>query len=597
MLPTQVYELKERVELDPITRGVIGGSFITIAKEMAQVLYRMSYSSIIRESEDLGAGLFLPDGQEICESDSTPMHIGSLPWYIRGFLKRLEGKLEEGDVIIHNHPYFGASHSPDVAICIPIFRDGKLIAFSGVTGHILDIGGAAPGINVDVVDVYAEGKLYNGLKLYSRGVRNDELWDHIIGNVRTGYMNAGDIEAMIAACRLGEKRLHELCDRYGTDTVLSAAHDWIDYSEAMLRREIEKIPDGVYEAPIGWLDDDGKNRGVPLKVCVKVIVEGSDITIDLTGSNPQVETGYNVPYHGATLVAAYYIVRAMLLDELTYDVFIPQNEGIFRPVHVIAPEGTIFNPSFPAACFARFCQCQRIADLTLQALAPVIPDKVTAGNSAHVHFCSYSGFDPDTGEYWMYLEVNEGSYGARLGKDGMDSVDNLIANTRNNPVEELELRLPIRTERYELRPESPAAGKWRGGVGIIRQNRLLRDGFYSSEGDRQLETDPPRGLFGGHDGVSASATKNPGTPEEEAFPAKVTGLRFKAGDVIEFRTPNGAGFGDPLERDPQMVLSDVLDDFYTVEQARELYGVVIDPTTWTVDEEATNQLRASRRAE
>lgn len=566
---------------------------MTVAKEMAQVLYRMSYSSIIRESEDLGAGLFLPDGREICESDSTPMHIGSLPWCIRGFLKRLEGKLEEGDVIIHNHPYYGASHSPDIAICIPIFWKGEMIAFSAVTGHVLDIGGAAPGVNLDVVDVFAEGKMYNGLKLYSRGQKNEELWTHIQDNVRTPYMNGGDVEAMVSACRLGERRLHELCERYGVDRVVTAAEDWMDYSEQMLRKEIEKIPDGEYLAPVGWLDDDGKNRDKPLKVACKVQVQGSDIIFDLTGSAGEVETAFNVPYHGSTLVAAYYIVRAMLLDEVASDVFIPQNEGIFRPVKVVAPEGSIFNPRFPRACFSRFSQCQRFADGVLLALADVIPGKVTAGNSAHVHFGAYSGFDEKTRQYWLYLEVNEGSYGGRLGKDGLDSVDNLIANTRNNPIEELELRIPIRTERYELRPEPPAAGRWRGGLGIIRQNRYLVDGYFSCEGERHY--DPPRALFGGQDGRTASVRLNPDTPNEKSLPAKVTGLRFKAGDLVEFRTPNAAGYGDPLDREPEKVLEDVLDDYYTVEDARNLYAVVIDPGTWAVDHAATEQLRAQRR--
>jgi N-methylhydantoinase B/oxoprolinase/acetone carboxylase alpha subunit len=556
---------------------------------MAQVLFRMSYSSIIRESEDLGAGLFLADGREICESDSTPMHIGSLPWYIRGFMQKIGNDLDEGDVIIHNHPYYGASHSPDIAVVIPIFHQGELIAFSGVTGHVLDIGGAAPGINVNVVDVFAEGKLYNAVKLYKKGVRNEELWEHIIGNVRTPYMNTGDIEAMVAACRQGEKRLKELINRYGVDTVLSVAEDWMDYSEAMIRKQIAALPDGVYEAPIGYLDDDGLNRDKRLPVCVKVIIEGDEITIDLTGSSPEVETGYNVPYHGSTLVAAYCIIRMILLDEFTSNVFVPQNDGIFRPIKVIAPEGSIFNPRFPRACFARFNQVQRMADSVLQALAPILPNKVTAGNSAHTHFVSYSGFDEATKQYWMYLEVQEGSYGARYGKDGIDTIDNLIANTRNNPIEELEMRIPMRTERYEIRPESSGHGKWRGGRGVIRANRWLVDGYFSCEADRHF--DPPRGLFGGHDGLVGKVTRNPGTEHEEELPSKVTGARIRANDLLEFRTPSGAGFGSPLERDPNAVLEDVLDDYITVDEARAIYGVVIDIAEEKVDKEATEALR------
>jgi N-methylhydantoinase B len=581
---------RKRVEVDPITLRVLGGAFHAIAKEMAGVLFRMSYSSIIRESEDLGAGIFDAEGRELCESDSTPMHIGSLPWYIRGFLWRLEGEIEDGDVIVHNHPYLGASHSPDIAVAVPIFHEGELLGFAAVTAHVLDVGGSFPGINADAFDVYAEAKVYNALRWYSRGELNEDLDRMIFDNVRTETMNRGDMNAMLAACQLGRERFLRLVERYGADVVMSAAYDWMDYSETMLRREIEKIPDGTYGPIVGWLDDDARNRDVRLRVETRVIVEGDEITIDLTGSNPEVPTGYNVPYEGSLLVSCYYAVRTILLDETTFPEHVPQNDGVFRPVKVIAPKGTIFNPNFPRACFSRFCQTQRVVDNVNLALAEALPDKVTGGNSAGIHFCAYAGFDESAGEYWLYLEVNEGSYGGRSGKDAMDSVDNLMANTRNNPIEELDMRFPMRCDQYELRPEPAAPGKWRGGIGIIRRNRFLVDGTYSCEGDRQ--TDAPVGVFGGWDGLVASCRKNPDTPAEQALPAKVTGIPFRAGEFIEFREPNAAGYGDPLERDPAAVREDVLDDFTSIELAREAYGVVFaDERTLEIDEQATGKLR------
>jgi N-methylhydantoinase B len=257
---------------------------------------------------------------------------------------------------------------------------------------------------------------------------------------------------------------------------------------------------------------------------------------------------------------------------------------------VIAPKGTIYNPTFPRACFSRFCQVQRVVDNTILALADALPEQVTGGNSAGVHFCSYSGFLEETGEYWIYLEVNEGSYGGRFGKDAMDSVDNLMANTRNNPIEELDQRFPVRCDQYELRPEPAAPGKWRGGISIVRRNRFLVDGTYSCEGDRQH--DPPRGVFGGWDGLVASCRKNPDTNREEYLEAKVTGISFGPGDVIEFRSPNGGGYGDPLERAPEQVREDLLDDFTTLELARDAYGVVFrDEQTLEIDDEATAGLR------
>ena len=581
--------------VDPINLRVLGGAFTAVAKEMAHVLYRMSYSSLIRESEDLGAGLYDAEGNEICESDTSPMHVGSLPAYIRGFLKRLGGNINEGDVILHNHPYEGASHTPDLAIAVPVFWEEELIGFAAVTAHLLDMGGAAPGLNVDVVDVWAESRLFNGIKLYNEGVKNEALWQFFLDNVRTPEMNAGDIESMIAACQLGRQRMLDLAEKFGVNTVLDTASDLMDYSEQMLRNQIKKIPDGVYQAPTQYLDDDGRNRDQPLAVCVKVIVQGSGLTIDLTGSSPEVPTGYNVPFEGSTLVASYVIVRSILLDEATSPDPVPQNEGIFRPIKVVAPEGTIFNPRFPRACFSRFNQVQFLADGVNLALSQAIPKQVCAGNAAHVHFLSYSGFLEEKAQYWVYLEVNEGNWGGRHGKDGLDSIACLIENTRNNPVEELDMRFPLRNERYELREESAAPGKWRGGIGIVRENRFLVPGYLSSEAERHF--DSPKGIFDGADGRTASMTKNPGRPDEEILYSKVTGHPMKANELLQVKTASSGSYGNPLERDPQLVLDDVLDDFVPLENAEPHYGVVIDPTTMSVDYEATGKRRLALAAE
>ena len=585
---------RKRVKVDPITLRVLGGAFDAIAQEMAGVLFRMSYSSIIRESEDLGAGIFDAEGRELCESESTPMHIGSLPWYIRGFLQRIKKEdLKEGDVIIHNHPYLGASHTPDIAVAVPILWKGELIGFTAVTAHVLDVGGSYPGINADSFDMYAESKIYNGLKWYDAGKLNEDLDRMVFDNVRTETMNRGDMHAMMAACILGRDRFYRLLEKYGADVCMSSAYDWMDYSEKRLRAEIAKLPDGEYVAPTAWLDDDGRNRDVRLRVETKIVVEGDHITIDLTGSNAEVPTGYNVPFEGSLLVAAYFAIRTLLLDQDRLDEPVPQNDGIFRCVTVIAPKGTIFNPNFPRACFSRFCQCQRVVDNTIVALSAVVPELVTAGNSAALHFCSYAGFIPEKGEYWLYLEVDEGSYGGRKGRDGMDSVDCLMANTRNNPIEELDMRFPMRCDRYELRDDPAAPGQWRGGIGIVRKNRFLEPGVYSCEGDRH--TDPPRGIFGGYDGLPAKSTFIDKDGNERDIPAKVTGFLCDAGEVIQLTEPNSGGYGNPLDREPRMVLEDVLDDFTTIALAREAYGIVISDDL-VIDEAASTKLRAELRA-
>ncbi|MEE8172843.1 MAG: hydantoinase B/oxoprolinase family protein, partial [Alphaproteobacteria bacterium] len=235
-------------EVDPITLQVIGGALHTIAKEMGHVLYRMSYSSIIRESEDLGAGLFDADCNTLCESDSTPMHIGSIPAYLRGINETLHDPWQPGDVVIHNHPYYGASHSPDIAAVAPVYYDGELVGFSANTAHHVDIGAAAPGLIIDVPDVFAEGMLFKGVKLYEGGVRNRALWHFMGTNTRVPDQVLGDIEAQVASVELGVKRFIELLDMYGKETVFAATQQLMDYSEAMLRKQIAAIPDGEYRA-------------------------------------------------------------------------------------------------------------------------------------------------------------------------------------------------------------------------------------------------------------------------------------------------------------------------------------------------------------
>jgi N-methylhydantoinase B/oxoprolinase/acetone carboxylase alpha subunit len=580
------------VDVDPITLRVIGGALNSMAKEMAQVLYRMAYSSLIRESEDLGAGIFDVSGRELCESDSTPMHCGSIPAYIRGINRRLAGTYQPGDVILHNHPYHGAAHSPDYGVMIPIFWEGKHIGFAGCTGHVSDIGGNFPGLCMDVVDVWAEGKLMDSMKIYEAGVRNEMLIQHILDNVRTPEQNRGDLEALIACSRLGERRFTELLGKYGLDTVMSAADRWMDYSEEMLRQRIREIPDGSYEAPIGYLDDDGKNRGVPLKVAVRVQVDGDDVLVDLTGSNDQVPTAFNVPFEGSVLPTAVSAIRTILLDEHLTEEFVPQNDGCFRPVKAYAPEGSIFNPNFPASCFARFSQINRVFDSINLALSPVVPDRAIAGSSAALCAIAYSGLAADGESYWVYIEINEGSYGGRHGKDGMDCVDTLMANTRNNPIEELELNHAMRALRYELRSDTPAPGQWRGGIGSRRTWLMEVDTFIGSEADNR--SDPPAGALGGHDGSAGAFIRNPGTDREEVLFSKVTQEVCKAGDVLEIRLPSGGGFGSPFARDPRAVLEDVLDEYLTAEDAHRDYGVVVDTVTWSVNEAATRELRSAR---
>ena len=528
-------------ELDPITLQVISGALDTIAEEMGHILYRMSFSSIIRESQDLGAGLFDTEFNTLCESESTPLHIGSLPGYLAGIQESLQGgKWNDGDVVIHNHPYYGSSHSPDIAIVIPVFHKGELVAYSANTAHHLDIGAATPRLIIDIPDVYAEGMLFAGTKLYEEGRRNEAMWEYIRRNSRAARQLQDDLDAQIASARLGVRRFNELLERYGMDTVLTATRQLMDYTERVLRQRIAEIPDGEYRAE-GFLDDDGRNRDVrlPVKVCVRV--QGDGIEIDLTGSADQVETGFNVPFEGSTKVACFCAIRSLLLDAETSEIKVPSNQGSFRPINVIAPKGSIYNPNFPAAAEARFSQINRVIDLIYKALAPVLPNDIIAGSSASLSFAAYSGVKPD-GEYWVFLEVNEGSYGGRPASDGPDSIDSLMANTRNNPLEDLAIHLPMVCDRYELRDDvMPGAGRFRGGIGVVKKQRILTDGFITHVCDRH--TDPPWGIFGGGEGqCGALQIYNAARPDDITdMPAKFAGLRVSQGDVMAFYGPCGGG--------------------------------------------------------
>lgn len=565
-----------QTQVDPITLQVINGALKTIAEEMGHILYRMSFSSIIRESQDLGAGLFDTNFQTICESESTPMHIGSIPAYLRGIQETLQGgEWHEGDVVIHNHPYYGSSHSPDLAVIIPIFYEDELVGFSGNTAHHIDIGAATPGLIIDVGDVYAEGMLLAGIKLYEKGVRNEALAQMITFNSRASTQLLRDIDAQVASAQLGVKRFKELLARYGKDMTFSAVDQLIDYSESILRQKIREVPNGEYRAE-GFLDDDGRNREDRLPIVVTVKVEDDNITVDLTGSAPQTPTAYNVPFEGSCKVAAYAAFRKLLLDSHTIDTPVPSNEGSFRPIKVVAPKGSIFNPIFPVAAEARFTQCNRMIDLIIKALAPVMPDKVIAGSSASISFASYSGMKDD-GDYWVFLEVNEGAYGGRPQSDGPDCIDNLMANTRNNPIEDLGMHLPMICDRYELRDDvMPGAGKHRGGIGVVKSQRVLTPGFITHESERHY--DVPWGVFGGTDGtVGKTEIYNYSSKDKiTQMPSKFSGHATQAGDVMAYYSPCGGGYGNPLERPAEQVREDVLDDFCSREHAFEVYGVVLD---------------------
>ena len=563
--------------VNPVTAAVIQGALENIAVEMGHKLMRMSYSSIIRESEDFGAALTDASGRQLCECRmSTPLQSGPIPGYIRGVLKTLRARGEEirpGDVIMHNDPYAGASHGPDVGFCVPVFREGRLIGFSVTTAHHLDIGALAPGSCgiVDAVDTYAEGLQFKAIKVVEEGRPNRMVWHMLRDNIRASDLVVGDMEAQIRAAEIGAERYLALVGQHGLDTVMAAYEDLLDYSERLMRGAIRAVPDGTYRAVThidGYLDDPDPSRR-ELPIAVAITVSGDELTVDLTGTAPQLpDKPINMPLEGTVDCAVWLTLRSILLDSTLYG-NIPQNSGLTRPITIVAPPGTLANPTFPAPVIARFCPGNQLADTVMKALAEAVPTQVSAG-IGNLRVVAFSGLN--AGKHWVHMEIMEGSYGGRHGLDGMDAVDTLYANTRNNPIEDIESHLPLRVNRYELREGAAAAGQWRGGIGTVREFTFLGDGGFSLEGDGHKYQ--PWGFQGGADGYVASLSlANGATGAVTALPSKVPYHKAKAGDRLVSLGPSGGGYGDPRRRAPADVRDDVADGLISAETARENYGI------------------------
>jgi N-methylhydantoinase B len=584
--------------IDPVTASVIQGALENIAVEMGYKLMRMSYSSIIRESEDFGAAIIDAKCRQLCESvQSTPLQSGPIPGYVRGILAELARRgesLAPGDVVMHNDAYAGASHGPDVAFCVPVFHEGRIVGYSATTAHHLDIGALTPGSCgiVDAIDAYAEGLQFKAIKVYEAGRRIEPVWQILRANIRASDLVVGDMEAQIAAARIGAERYLELIRRYGIATIEAAADELMDNSERLMRAAIARLPDGRYSATTsidGYLDsDDPTKRELPL--VVTLIVEGDEMTVDLTGTAPQVDDRpINMPLEGTVDCAIWLTLRSILLDTAVYG-HIPQNSGLTRPIRIVAPKGCLANPVFPAPTIARFCPGNQLADTVMKALAPLVPTQVSAG-IGNLKVIAFSGLKDET--HWVHMEIFEGSYGGRSGKDGMDAVDTLYANTRNNPIEDIESHLPLRVDRYEIRDGTAAPGKWRGGVGSVRSFTMLEDGGASVEGEGHRFQ--PWGFTGGKDGTTAALLFEPKDGKPVPLPSKLPHMRARAGDRFIALGPGGGGYGDPFERDPDRVRDDVLDGYITADQARADYGVALDPTL-RIDRPATDAMRAARSA-
>ena len=590
-------------DVDPVTAAVIRGELENIAVEMGYKVERMAYSSIIRESRDFGTALVSANGDQLAESkQSTPLQSGPIPGYIKGIRKIMEERgeiFEEGDVIMHNDPYGGASHGPDIGFIVPVFYEGNIIGFSGCTAHHLDIGSLTPGSCgiVEAVDAYAEGLQFKAIKVYSKGEKNIPVWYMLEDNIRTSDLVKGDMEAQIASAQQGAIKFKELMAKWGTETVEGSYGDLLSYSERIMRQAISKLPDGEYSATT-YIDgyqysDDPQYKDLPLRVTLRV--KGDEMEVDLTGTAKQLDKPINMPFTGTVDCAIWLTIRSILLDSKIHG-FIPQNTGLINPIKIYAPPGCLANPIFPAPTIARFCPGNQLADTVMKALAQAAPEKVSAG-IGNLKVISFSGARPeDASKYWVHMEIFEGAYGGRCGMDGMDAIDTLYANTRNNPIEDIESHLPLRVNKYELRENAAAAGQWRGGLGSVREFTSLADGGASVEGEGHIYK--PWGFDGGSEGETALLQLDDGAGNLVDMPSKMPYKPARKGSKFIAVGPAGGGYGDPLLRDPKKVFDDVQDEYISKEMALEQYGVVVTggrEEGFSLDEEQTKQNREKLR--
>ncbi len=575
--------------IDPITVELIKNALDALVDEMALTLVRTAYSSNLKNSMDLSAAVCDIYGQLIAQGLTLPLHLGSVPEYMRAVISKFGEQIRDGDIYITNDPYEGGSHLPDMYLCKPIFLDDSApIAFVVCIAHHTDIGGKTPGGNgCDATELYQEGLCIPLLKLYDAGVANQTIFDFIARNVRIPRQVLGDLRAELACLHVGEQGLRALFENYRLEQLSAYFAELLNYAERIARSEIAALPDGVY-AFTDHLDDDGIDPD-PIPITVTVTVRGDQLTADFTGTSLQVRGGINCPL-SFTQSTTYACVRCLMGAD------VPNNSGYFRPITVIAPEGTIVNPLPPAPVAARGLTGFRIANTVFGALAHAAPDRVPAceiGGDTGVSIGGYERIVRDGKTElrgFVFLEFLYGSWGGRPNQDGIDGVASAVVNFANNPTEVLEAEAPLRIEGYGYLPDTGGAGVHRGGLSLVRDFRLLAE-----EATLQIRADrtkyPPYGL---HGGVAGAPSQNILNPDGEAreLPPKPT-LTIQRGDLFRHIAAGAGGWGVPFERDPQAVLADVMEEKVTLAHARDAYGVMINPQTWQVDEETTQRMRDS----
>jgi len=569
------------VSVDPIIFAVIHNSFSSIVNEMNLALFRSAYSPVITEGRDIGGAVFDGRGRLVAQGDwDLAVFVGMLEFSLRDILERYADDIHPGDVFIMNDPFVGGTHFNDVGVARPVYNGSELVAFAAVCGHWPDVGGQEPGSFVaNAREHFQEGLRIPPMKLVMAGKPNMAVFDIIACNMRIPDERLGDVRAQSGATLLAERRLVELAEKYGWDSVTAAMNESIGYSERLLRTEIERIPDGVYEGE-DFVDMESLDRPYPKRVHVQLMVDGDRMGFDFSASDAESLSASNSTY-SATSSAVFVTTKSLFPD-------IPMNHGCFEPLEIVAREGTIVNARPPRAISGMAATVyEKVIGACLGAFAQALPDRAVGCPYNLINLTiggSYHGSD-----YVAYL-YSEGGFGGRATKDGPPGLVSLYGGgAKITPAEVMERRYPIEFEEWSLWPDSAGAGTYRGGVGSRKTFRLLEgEARLSCLGDREVF--PPFGILGGRPAARQGLILNAGSRHERNITLKAVGFPLEAGDRVTILAAGGGGYGDPMERDAMLVAADVVQGYVTSDQAASAYGVVVS-SAGTVDEDATSTLR------
>jgi N-methylhydantoinase B len=564
-----------QTKLDPFTLEIVKDSLVAIGEEMFIALAKTSMSPIIYEVLDYASGLTDAKGQLLTQGNGVTGFIGMLSDMVKQTLKKFEGKLNPGDIIIINDSYGGGgSHLSDVGLVLPIFHDGEIVAFSANKAHWTEVGGKDPGsFSNDATEIFQEGLQFPCVKLFNEGIINQAIVDIIEANVRFPELSLGDMWAQVAALKTGEKRVKELCEKHGKKVVLSSIDYLLDHGEQLARQELSKLPKGTYEAE-NYIDDDGFGNG-PFKIKVKITITEDKFIADFRGSHPQVPGPINCSY--TALVSAVRSIF-MAITNPSQDA----NDGVFRLLEVITDEGSVLSAKRPAPVSIYWESMQAGADLIWKALAPVVPNRLTAGHLLSVCSVVLSGLHQDTKEPFLIVEPSVGGWGAADGQDGARGQFCIgDGETYNVPVEVAETRYGIMVDEYSLRNDGAGAGEFIGGSGVIRSYRAMSDNqFVSATFGRHKFV--PWGINGGKDGSANEFYVEKANGEVDGPFGIYPRYPLNTGDVVKLVTATGGGYGNPFHRPIEKVAEDVKNGYISVDQAEKEFGVMVNAETFKV---------------